>query len=176
MFTAGQILAIVMLLQAFGVGQTTIDQVKLDLNAAAATSTPAITTPDPTPVFGSVPTTPVVNVPPPPQWSLKIKVDNANPVAGKDMSRISVNVYDADGKLRKEPISVGTNDPDFPNSFTINAPGQVNFFCVAPVYDGFPNNGCKNEYPVSVGTYDFTFSSHDATATTTVVVRQNETN
>jgi len=106
-----------------------------------------------------------------------IDVQYMSPVINPNVQGYSFNVsvYDGADTNRtnplKQPVTVTTNDPDLPSSFVINAPHQVGYFCIAPTYDGFPNQGCKNENPVSVGTFDFTFTIEGVSVTKQVNVQ-----
>lgn len=96
----------------------------------------------------------------------------ANPtVTQSGMVHIMVSAYDPNGTYQKVPITVTTNDPDLPASWTFNAqPHPNNFFCVAPTYPTFPDNGCVNANPVSTGTFTFTYTAEGATTTQQVTV------
>lgn len=179
-----------MLLQAFGVGQATINQVEVDLSPSSITIAPKVQQATSTPLFGSlgpvvitpdqIPVQPVQIAPAPvqapvvapvsPPWSIRL-IEADTPVQSlQGMSRIRVAVYDPNGVYQKDLVTVTTNDPDLPQEFTINAPHQIDFFCVAPTYPNFPNNGCVNENPVSVGTFTFNFSIEQGVSTSTQII------
>lgn len=101
-----------------------------------------------------------------------INTSNSPTVEAQDgMVHIQVSAYDPNKVYQKIPITVTTDDPDLPASWTFNAdPHKINFFCVAPTYPTFPDNGCVNAAPVSVGTFIFTFTAQGATTTEQVTV------
>lgn len=128
----------------------------------------------------------VVNQPSPtPTWSILLSVDsdenasssvvrnNSNPTieAQNGMVHIEVSVYDPSGTYQKVPVTVTTDDPDLPSSWTFNAdPHKINFFCVAPTYPTFPDNGCVNANPISIGTFNFTYTAEGVTKTQQITV------
>lgn len=192
-FTQPQINAIIGLLQAFNVAQSTIDTVLVDLTPTTLTITPTYQQ-TPVPIFGSItspqtqPVAPIQSPTPPvaPPWSILLSVQSeysatsTGPVntvtsptveAQDGMVHIMVSAYDPNGVYQKVPITVTTNDPDLPASWTFNAdPHKINFFCVAPIYSTFPDNGCVNANPVSIGTFTFTYTAEGATTTQQVTV------
>jgi len=105
-----------------------------------------------------------------PKWNIQVTQDT-NDIPGGVQPRITVNVTDANGVYAKQPVTVTTDDPDLPSSFTINAPGQVQFFCVAPTYDGFPNQGCKSIEPSTPGTYNLTFTVEDVSVSKQITIQ-----
>ena len=181
--TQDQVNAILGLLQAFSVPQETISIVQSELQPSSTTTpqitintaTPSVTiTPTPVvvpdvvqtqPTFGAV--TPVL-----PTVILDVHQSTTTTSSGTGEARFSVSTT-KDGFLTKLPVTVTTNDPDLPSQFQLNAPGQLGWFCVAPTYPDFPNHGCQNENPVSVGTFTFTFTVNDyaASSTNTVTVQ-----
>lgn len=104
-------------------------------------------------------------------------------LAGTDSLRFEVSVNNPQGTQVKEPVTVTTNDPDLPSSFTINATtdeaaasggtiGDSNFFCVAkPALGSTVLNGCSNPFAESKGTFSFTFTAQDASVTVPVTVQ-----
>lgn len=198
MLTIAQATAILSILLAFGVDQRTIDNVHDILIPPIVNSIPApiipvqvIQTPvtqDAPVYFGSVNPTPAVPapvVPVIPDWTIKAistGTDGKETLTAKanvGMLHIRVEAYDKNGVFQKEPITVTTNDPDLPSSFVINAPlkvamasggnvGFTDFFCVAPNATG--QNGCPVENPVSIGTFDITFTIGNTSKTIQVTI------
>lgn len=190
MLSIAQATAILSILMAFGVDAGTVAKVH-DILIPVSTTTQAFVPVIQSPIienqpiyFGStipVNNQPIINTPmvqaESPKWIIDVSTSKGTTVqAGTGKYGFNVRVYDANDTDKKNPlnvpVTVTTNDPDLPSSFTINAPHQVGYFCVAPTYDGFPNNGCKNENPVSVGTFDFTFTVEDVNKTVQVTVTE----
>ncbi len=182
------IYAFLAFLAAFNIPQPTIDQIRgilipvQTIQVSQETSTTTI------PTFGSVVQSPIIQVPiqtPMPNWNIDVKTPYGTTAkAGVGPIRFEVNVTDKNGVFVKKPVTVTTNDPDLPSSFTINATideamasgntiGYSNFFCVAPPSPGSTVlNGCSNLIPVSVGTFDFTFTVEDVSKTVQITVTQ----
>lgn len=127
------------------------------------------------PVVNSQTPSPTPQAPTPPAW--KIDVAESTVEEGTSIQpRFEVNVYDSKGAYAKQTVTVTTDDPDLPSTFTINAPGedgqpgQVYWFCVAPQYDGFPNQGCKSTNAPTPGTYNFTFTVDDVSVSKQVTI------
>lgn len=96
-----------------------------------------------------------------PTYSLKVETSLTNGT----QNRFEVTAYDNVGN--RAPVEVTTNDPDLPSSFTLTYP---NWFCAVPVYDGFPNQGCKSSEPATPGTYTFTFKVGDLSETREITI------
>lgn len=148
------------------------------------------TTPVQTPVVQSPPvdnTQQTPQTPATPAWTIKITtqtqqtsgqpwvtVADGQPIAvpaNTGTIHFQADVYDSKGVYTKQAVTVTTDDPDLPSTFTINAPSQVQFFCVAPAYDGFPNQGCKNPNPVTPGTYTVTFTVDDVSVSRQITIQ-----
>lgn len=111
-----------------------------------------------------------------PDTIIDISVNSKEPlgdtltISANEQTSLTVNVSSRTTGYKKVPVLVETNDPDLPASFIINSPKQIDFFCIAPTYDGFPNNGCKNPNPVSKGTFNFTFSAEGVSKTAKITI------
>lgn len=93
-----------------------------------------------------------------------------------------LRTYGQGNVFEKVPVTITTDDPDLPSSFALNATqsdsaasngvvGTTDFFCVAPPAPGATVlNGCSNENPVSVGTFNFIFSAKDFSRTIRVTI------
>lgn len=102
-----------------------------------------------------------------PQWTIDVQESTY----GSIQPKFTVNVYDSNGVYSKQAVTVTTDDPDLPSSFTINAPGQVQWFCVAPQYNGFPDQGCASTGISTPGTYNFTFTVGDSSVSKQVTIQ-----
>ena len=184
MLTIAQATAILSILMAFGVDTPTINKVH-DILIPTATSTVAYVPVVQTPItpnqpvqFGSVSTTtqviPVVQSPIiMPNWTIKIIPENGN-TGKRDVAptvkvstgflKLWVQVYDKDNKFQKMPVTVTTNDPD------IKSPFVMNLTVDEAIRTGGSYVDFVSIYPKTVGTFDFTFTSGDATTTTQVTV------
>lgn len=120
--------------------------------------------------------------PTPSSWTINVNTPNGTTAqANVGTIRFEVSVQ-KDGAYVKQPITVTTNDPDLPSSFVVNAPfatqlatnGDVSanqFFCVAPLPPQYKiSNGCPVENPVSVGTFDVTFTVENVSKTVQITV------
>ena len=175
MFTASQIAAIIMLLQAFGVDPATVNQVLVDLSPSTITIAPTLTqapTASTTPTFGSTHSATItqtdmpkatvaistpVSIEQPSPIRVDVAVTNSPTKIGQGAPRLEVNVY-RNEVYEKGAVLVESNYPGLPTQFTLNAPKQINFFCAADAYEDFPNHGCANDVATREGTFDFTFN------------------
>lgn len=142
---------------------------------ALGSATPETILPAYTPVIINPPTMPETpkfgSAAVPPKYDIRLTIENqTSSISKKELPRIEVNVYDENEKYIKKTVDVTTNYPDLPPSFTLNAPGQVYWFCVAPTYEGFPNRGCANSAPKTTGVFDFTFTVEDVSKSVQVTV------
>lgn len=151
--------------------QTTVPQFG---STVIPTSTPT-TTQTPVPVVQSLVMTATTTVP---QFKLEVLKNGTEEIKGVlhsstgEQLGFMVNVRDiSTNEYLKEPVTITTDNPDLPSSFAINAPGQVQYFCVAPTYEGFPNNGCKNDRPLTKGTFNFTFTVGNVSRTIQAIIK-----
>lgn len=184
MLTFAQLVAFLSVLTAFGVSPEVVNNIH-DILVPKEASTTAVT-------LVHVNQTPVIENQPiyfgssqdnnkiidsMPNWKINVLVNGEKEAPAtiqtttKDRLGFLVNVYDKANSYQKKAVTVTTNYPDLPSSFTLNDGKQASFFCVAPSYPGFPNNGCANENPVSTGTFDFTFTVEDVSKTVSVTIQ-----
>lgn len=158
--TSIQIAAIIMLLQAFGVGQFTINEVRADLAPRASYVAPVVPTPiqapstPVVPVFGAVATstpacddTPTFNITPV-ELTTALNLNSLNLIAGGEGIAFDISISSACGGQWK----IWMTDQ---NSSNIWNPQQI-----AP--------GIIDYNPIQVGTYILTFYASDGTTTANV--------
>lgn len=194
MLTIAQVTAILSILMAFGVDGGTVNKVHDILIPPMVNIAPIVITPvqvvqtpvqDNAPVyFGSVDPTPAAVAPVPiPNWTINVSTPHGTTAQSKvGMISFQVMVQDKTGAEVKKQVTVTSDDPDVPSSFVMNATMAEQmasnntitanqFFCVArPANGNWVLNGCPNENPVTIGTFNFTFTVEDVSKTMQITV------